>query len=138
MPRFLVVFPEPLMNWLRAESRRTGQNVSEIVRQTLELRKRKIMTVYELFLHFKQGDDLSRILGRTKTPSAALTAWAETFEHHRRVCLEIAQAIDGKRVRVDADTHTITLTPEDADAKRALDALVERKLITLLPIEEEA
>ena len=136
MPRFLIVFPEPLLTWLRAEARRMDRSVSEVIRQILEQKRKKIMSVYELFLHYKQGDDLSRIIERTKTPSEALTEWAASFEHCHRTCLEIARAIDGKNVRINADTHTITLTPQDADAKHALNALVEKGLITLLRVDD--
>jgi len=95
------------------------------------------MKSYELSLHWKQGDDLAGHLSTMKTPTRALKAWGLSFAHAKRICDEIATAIDGKAVVIEAGTHYIALHPKSPTAKKALEALVAKKLLQAVDTEEE-
>lgn len=82
------------------------------------------MKTYEIFLHYKQGDDFAAHVDATNNVSDALTGWAADFRKRTAVCEEIARALHGKNVEVDAQVHMILLTPKDAEAERALDDLL--------------
>ncbi len=89
------------------------------------------MKTYELWLHYKQGDDLAAIAEKNTTTAAAFREWATSFGRCREVCLQITKAIEGKNVTIQADTHHISLEPGDADAERALEALVREEILSV-------
>ena len=92
---------------------------------------------YSLFLHYKQGDDFQHILSNTKDNSEAFLHWAESFEQNATVCYEIAKALDGQHVTIDAGTHMINLSPDDEQAESVLNKLVIAKLISVEDFEDE-
>ena len=85
---------------------------------------------YELFLHYKQGDDFADHLEQAQDDvPAALRSWAESFKRHHDVCLQIARVLDGKKIEAQADVHFISFEPGDDQAENALEALVREELI---------
>ena len=65
------------------------------------------MKNYDLFLHYKQGDDLNGFVEQTKTPQAALLAWADFMESNAKTVRELVKLFKGKELTIEADTHYI-------------------------------
>lgn len=95
------------------------------------------MKTYELFLHGKQGDDFAQHAAIAATVNKALLSWSAALKQCQNICEQIARALEGKNVSVFADTHVISLTADDAEAEKALDALTAEGLLTVMPIEDD-
>lgn len=85
---------------------------------------------YTFSLYFKQGDDLAPHVEQTKTASEALQSWSRHFAGYQEQCLQVAQALEGKKIEIDAQVHHIEFHPKDETAKAALKALAKKKLIS--------
>ena len=95
---------------------------------------------YELFLHYKQGDDFQRCLGHARgNVPTALRLWAETFKRNHDICLQLARVFEGKEIDAHADTHHISFEPGDHVARGALEVMAAEKLIEIKewPDEDE-
>lgn len=78
--------------------------------------------LYELFLHYKQGDDFRHHLDNANgNVSKALRSWASEFRHHYDVCTQLANKLEGLNLGAEADTHYIALGANDAQAEAALE-----------------
>jgi hypothetical protein len=84
---------------------------------------------YELWLHYKQGDDFAAILEKEPTPSKALESWAAHFAACRDICAQLARTLAGKNVEAGGGTHYIGFTAKDDEAERALAALAKENLL---------
>lgn len=92
------------------------------------------MKIYELFLHWKQGDDFRNCLEQAKgNVSKALELWAEDFDGYAKHCRELAQQFEGRDMRADADTHMIAFTGNE----ELLGELVEKRLLSATEINDE-
>ena len=89
------------------------------------------MDSYELFLYWKQGDTFAAKLEKTPKVSDALKSWSKDFTRYRDICLQLAKALEGKNVTVDAGTHTILFQPKDKAADTALKSLVKEDLLSV-------
>jgi hypothetical protein len=100
--------------------------------------KRKKIRSYELWLHYKQGDDFGHVLEKCKgNVPKALKTWAANFKQHAEVCLQLAKAFKGKKITVQADTHMICFDPKDVKATACLEALVKKKLLDVQEWDDE-
>ncbi|KXB03013.1 hypothetical protein AKJ45_02835 [candidate division MSBL1 archaeon SCGC-AAA261F19] len=88
---------------------------------------------YELFLHWKQGDDFAEELEKADTTEEALRNWAETFEEHAKHCRELAEIFEGKDIEAYADTHHISFVDDEEVLKKA----VKKGLLEVVDIPEE-
>jgi len=92
------------------------------------------MKTYELFLHWKQGDDFRGCLEQAKgNVSEALEFWARDFDSRAKHCRELAERVKGKSVETDADTHMITFGGDE----ELLDKLVEEELLSAFEVEDD-
>ena len=81
---------------------------------------------YELFLHYKQGDDFAGCLELAKdNVSKAFEIWAESFEFNAIRCRELAERFKDKEITVNSDTHHIGFYGDE----ELLDKLSEEDLI---------
>jgi len=86
---------------------------------------------YELFLHYKQGDDLAgHLKANPGDPVAALRSWSESLKAAVERLSELAYDVEksGKSVSITADTHFIGINGDPAlleglAAKGLLDAV---------------
>lgn len=84
---------------------------------------------YELWLHFKQGDDLAECLETAKNPSEALQKWSDSMMVNWFTIQRIAVALEGKDVEIEADTHMICIHPKNKAATTALENLRKAGLL---------
>lgn len=93
---------------------------------------------YELFLHYKQGDDFGQILRENQSDvPKALRAWAARFKENVAICERLAKAFEGQKLVVEADTHHISFDPTDGSARKCLEAMAVEKLIHVYEFEED-
>lgn len=89
---------------------------------------------YELWLHWKQGDEFHELLKKNKNNVAnALLDWADEFEERAQHCLKLAERIKGYDIHADANTHHISLYGDE----KVLDRLAKEGLIEKVEIEKE-
>ena len=89
---------------------------------------------YELFLHYKQGDDLSGFVEQTKTHKDALLAWADFMESNAKALRELVNLFKGKKLTIEqADTHFIAISGD----KKCLEKAVEKGILSVQDFEEE-
>lgn len=95
--------------------------------------KRTKIVSYELFLHYKQGDDFAGYLrSRRGNVPRALIAWQEAFIANADACRllsEILATLPRKSYTVEADTHSITFVANTPAATYALDQLAKAKVL---------
>jgi len=88
---------------------------------------------YELYLHYKQGDDLANFIKQTKTSQEALLAWAAFMESNAQTIKRLVEIFEGKKLFIEqADTHFIQI---DGD-KECLKKAVKEKLLQIMDWEE--
>jgi len=91
------------------------------------------MNIYELWLHWKQGDDFSACLNEAgQDVPKALELWAGGFDKCAQHCRTLAKKLGCAVVEVDADTHMIQFSGD----KALLDKLVEQELLQKIELEE--
>ena len=95
------------------------------------------MRSYELWLHYKQGDDFSGHLKETSSVSAALRRWAAQFIENQAICERLAVMLDGRNVTGHGDTHLVELCADDVDAEKALAVAAAEELIAAREDDEE-
>lgn len=95
------------------------------------------MKNYELWLYGKQGNDLNAYMEQTKTIEEAFHTWAEILGQHQATCKTVAEALEGKNVTIDADGLFIHVYPKDKEADKVCKALVDLKILSVFPPEEE-
>lgn len=95
------------------------------------------MKNYELFLHYKQGDDFNSHLEDSKNPSEAFANWAKDFEQRKETCKLLSDTLKGVNVEVFADTHMISIVPNDREATMILDKLVAQETLTTFEFEDD-
>lgn len=88
----------------------------------------------EMWIHYKQGDDLSHHLERSPNPVQALRDWADVLASGAEGIREVAAALEGHKVEIDADTHHIGISVED---QTLVDKLLTINCITKSPFEDE-
>lgn len=89
--------------------------------------------MYELFLHWKQGDDFRDCLEQASgSVSEALELWAESFDSRAKHCRELAEHVKGKSIEADADTHMIMFTGDE----ELLAKLAGKGLLSVAEVEE--
>ena len=91
------------------------------------------MTTAEFTLpYFKQGDDLSFHLEKSANAGEALERHAESMEAAAKKLRDLREALAGRDVEIDPDTHKIFIhADEDVIA-----LLVERGLVEVWPDED--
>ncbi len=95
------------------------------------------MKTYELFVHWKQGDDLGQHLENEDTNAGALRAWAASFRRYQLRAEQIAKAIEGEDIEISADTHMILLLPNSEKAEKVLQLLADAKMISVSDMFDE-
>lgn len=88
---------------------------------------------YELFVHYKQGDDLNHFLAETKTVSEGLKMWSEGMKANSELLAKLAELLEGKDVECHADTHYIGFQGDD----EVLGKAVEMELLQLVEFCDE-
>lgn len=92
---------------------------------------------YEIFLHWKQGDDYGHCLGQcNQNVSEALKLWSEHLKAASEHAANLSEMLDGVNLGVCADTHHISFDPLDEDAERVLEACVKEELVSLHVYEQ--
>lgn len=87
---------------------------------------------YELFLHYKQGDDFAQALeAHPDDIPAALRTWEQHFRNNASVCARLAKAFEGKNLIVNAGTHHIDFTPGDDAARECLEVMAQEELLRI-------
>lgn len=82
---------------------------------------------YELFLHWKQGDDFASCLEETDTVEEALRKWAEGFDACADHCRKLADEFSGKNIEGQGDTHFIAFSGDEEVLERAVEkGLIEK------------
>ena len=80
---------------------------------------------YDLWAHYKQGDDLAACIEQASGDvSAGLRMWAAQLEEGAANARKIAAEIENVPVRVVADSFLIEFHPETPQAEAVLDELV--------------
>lgn len=93
---------------------------------------------YELFLHFKQGDDFGQILQANNNDiPTALRVWEQGFKENAAVCARLAKAFEGQALTAHADTHHISFAPDDAKADECLEVMVKEELLQAIDSDDE-
>jgi hypothetical protein len=93
---------------------------------------------YNLFVHWKQGDEFHDLLHETGSDlSAAFSLWADVFTERAALCEKLANELQGLKIDVQADTHMIDLEPGDVTARAALDSLVAEEILEPQVCDEE-
>ena len=88
---------------------------------------------YELFLHYKQGDDLNGFVEEAKTHKEALLEWADFMESNAKAIRELVKIFKGKKLVIDqADTHYIAISGD----KKCLEKAVEKGILQCQEEEE--
>lgn len=89
------------------------------------------MKTYSLGLYFKQGDDFADYLKEAKSnASNAFDLWGKRFAQCQAVCSQLSRVFKTCKVSIQADTHMIMITPDNADSARALETLVKEGILT--------
>jgi len=87
---------------------------------------------FDLFVHFKQGDDLFHHLERhPKNPVQALRDWADCLAAGAETVREVASTLEGAQCDIHADTHHIGihLTDDAIAARLSVIEGIERELV---------
>lgn len=71
------------------------------------------MKCYNLFVHWKQGDDFGGELQEHPVVSDALRSWADRMDCNAKQLRDLASLFDGKSVSADADCNHIGLCGDD-------------------------
>lgn len=87
---------------------------------------------YNLFLHWKQGDDLADHL-EGKTVSEGLLSWAEFMKSNATHLEQLAALFKDKEIECFADTHCINFEGDEEVLKKA----EEQELIQADEFEDE-
>lgn len=96
------------------------------------------MRTYELFLHYKQGDDFGICLHKCGGDVvAALKMWREELLANSAHCSLLSERLVGVKVEVHADTHFIGFSPLNEEAEQCLNKLVAEELLTGSDWEDE-
>lgn len=85
--------------------------------------------VFQLHLHTRQGNDLDNWLEHTKTPSHAFAEWAKSFREHEKVCVQLANALEGTRIDVEALGDDVFLIPTNDREEQILRALEKDEVV---------
>lgn len=84
------------------------------------------MNLYNLSLHWKQGDDLAHFYKKAKDPKIALLSWATFMEKNAKTIRNILKIFKYSRLLIDvADTHTIIL----AGNEKCLEIAAKKKYL---------
>lgn len=96
------------------------------------------MTLYDLILHGKQGDDLGSILhAKGDVLADAMEAWAAELARAQATCLKLAQGLRDQHVTVNADGQIIHFSADDDEAEEALEKLVAAGLLSKEKAEDD-
>lgn len=87
---------------------------------------------YELWLHWKQGDEFGNLIEEADSTEDALTTWAKIFESRAEHCRKLAEVVDGKDIEGYGDTHHIDFRGDE----EVLEEAVEKDLLQLREIPE--
>ena len=94
---------------------------------------------YELYLHYKQGDDFREQLDDADSDiPKALRSWAESLRANVEHCEKLADAFereisDGAKIQVEADNHYIGFYGDEGVLQR----LADEKLLNCYVHEDE-
>jgi hypothetical protein len=91
------------------------------------------MKSYEMFVHYKQGDDLGHHLENSKDASESLFSWSTSLISAGERVKVIAERIKGLDITIDADTHFIGMS---GDHEEVLNLMVADGLLNLVEFEE--
>jgi threonine aldolase len=92
------------------------------------------MTTAEFTLpYFKQGDDLSFHLEQSANVGEALERHAESMDAAAKKLRELSEALAGRDVEIDPDTHTIFIHADED----VIGLLVERGLVEVWDDEDD-
>lgn len=72
--------------------------------------------------YFKQGDDLHHHLEQCSTVEEALEAHAIQLEYAAEILRKVKELVAGRAVKIDADTHMIQVSGNDAIIEALIDA----------------
>ncbi|MBY9005653.1 MAG: hypothetical protein KGD63_02745 [Candidatus Lokiarchaeota archaeon] len=91
------------------------------------------MKDYELWVHWKQGDDCSNFITQAGDVKQGLLNWAENMEYNVKKIRRLVDLFGDKDLDIDACTHSIILNGDEDILKRA----VEEELIDCIEYDEE-
>lgn len=83
--------------------------------------------IYDLYVHFKQGDDLNCFLEKSASVSEGLKMWAKAMRSGAEHVDKLAELLEGKDVECHADTNYIGFCGDD----EVLGKAVEMELLNL-------
>lgn len=83
------------------------------------------MKCYNLFVHWKQGDDFAKELQEHPVVCEALRSWANQMDDNAKQLRDLADIVEGKAVFTDADCNHIGFCGDD----EVLGIAVEKGLI---------
>ena len=86
-----------------------------------------------LFLHYKQGDDLSYCIEKAGSNIEGLKRWKNGMIANAEHLEKIVKSLEGKDFEIDADTHHIGFRGD----KEIIDCLIDAELLEKEPDFEE-
>lgn len=92
------------------------------------------MKLYDIFIHYKQGDDFNHHLEKTKSTAEAFSSWADSFKAAEDVCRQVSAAfakakVTTEDIAVDAQVHSISFNPLTEKGEGLLKMLVAEELL---------
>lgn len=96
------------------------------------------MTIYDLFLHWKQGDDFAtQLKAAGDDVPKALREWAKSFDENASRCRALAKLFDKVSISAQADTHHISFAPsEDIQRSKGFDEFFDHPESAVEALEE--
>ena len=91
------------------------------------------MKDFELWVHWKQGDDCSNFISQAGDVKQGLLDWAESMEYNAKRIRRLVDLFKNKDLDIDACTHSIILNGDEEILKRA----VEEELINCIEYDDE-
>lgn len=85
--------------------------------------------VFQLHLHCRQGNDLDNWIALTKTPSHAFAEWAKSFREHEKLCVQLANSLEGTKITIEALGDDVYLIPNDDNEERILRNLEKLEVV---------
>lgn len=86
---------------------------------------------YELWVHYKQGDDLSQHLEHNEGDGVkSLAEWSEYLAAGAKQVRQVAEGLKGAKFDLQADVHWILFTPEDEASNAIFQGLVSQGLLS--------
>ncbi len=91
------------------------------------------MKDYELWVHWKQGDECANFISQAGDVKQGLIEWAKSMEYNAKRIRRLVNLFENKDLDINACTHSIILNGDEEILKKA----VEEELISCIEYEEE-